>query len=176
MKPLITIQDFEGSRAQGLDESPDRLTPEIEPEFIIEDDQAPLIPEGIYTVGYLDYETGIYFKCPKIMFRFQVISNDECNGTILNFICPVKCLTEPPKRYGKFKLPGPNSKLRRVYTKLFGKLKRGDRMSLRKFRDKIILIRVKTVTKDSLGNDIGEVNWYSKIDELISLESTDIED
>jgi len=147
--------------------------PDIEPDIIIEDDQASLLPEGEYIAGYIDYETGIYFKDPKIRFHFQVISNDKYNGTNLYFTCPVKSLIGSPKRYGRFKTPGPNSKLRRTYSKLFGKLYRGDRMSLRKFRDKLVKVKVITVKRNNLGEYIGEVNWYSKIDELISVEPAD---
>jgi len=145
---------------------------EVEPEFTFESDPTPLIPEGEYQLGYLDYVTGIFFGGPKIKVRFIVLSVAH-HGTELYLYFPVTELLGEPKRYGRFVPPGSSSKLYRTWANLFGKPKRGDRMSLRQFKNMVFTGGVKTVMTDNKDRPIGKANWYSKIDKLISVESAD---
>ena len=143
--------------------------PDIEPEFSIDNPELPLIPDDIYTLGYEGYETYYYFGTPKVKMDFVVIDGEH-QGTKLNRFYNVRKLIGPTGKNGRFKPGGGGSDLVRDWTKLFGKPKRGDRLSLRKFKTVLIKARVSTVTQDSKKNPLPFESRYSCISEFISTE------
>ena len=144
--------------------------PDIEPEFTIDAKELILIPENIYTLGYDGYKTGLYFYTPKIKIGFVILDEGEYYGTRLSRFYRVDKLIGSPGRNGKFKPGGWSSNLIRDWTRLFGKPKRGDRLSLRRFKIGLIKGKVETVTKDGKGRPLPKDSYYSAITELISLE------
>jgi len=157
--------EFSDAKDSEQDKSPD-----IEAEFSIDAEELPLIPDGEYTLGYEGYETGQYFYTPKIKVRFVILDEGEYHGIRLLRFYRVDRLTGPPGRNGKFKSGGWSSNLIRDWTRLFGKPKRGDRLSLRHFKIGLIKAKVETVTKDGKGRPLPKDSYYSAISELISLE------
>jgi len=151
---------------------PDDCT-DIEPEFTIDAEELPLIPEGEYILGYEYYETGYYFKGPKIKLVFTVLDGSEHQGTKLYKYYNVRGLIGKAKKYGRFKPPGWNSELIRDWIKLFGKPVKKSRLSLRVFRNVLIKAMVSTVRKDSKKRPLPYESYYSKINELISVEDID---
>jgi len=144
--------------------------PDIEPEFTIDAEELILIPDNIYTLGYEGYKTGQYFYTPKIKVEFVILDEGEYHGTRLSRFYRVDRLTGAPGRNGKFKPGGWSSSFIRDWTRLFGKPKRGDRLSLRRFKIGLIKGKVETVTKDGKGRPLPKDSYYSAITELISLE------
>ena len=178
----IKTPAFDGqSETQGLDKSnedsiqhPDNKSElDIEPEFSIDEEELPLIPEGEYTLGYDYYETGFYFGGPKIKLAFTVLDEGEHHGTKLHKYYNVRGLIGKAKKYGRFKPPGWNGELIRDWIKLFGKPAKMSRLSLRVFRNVLIKAMVSTVKKDSKKHPLPSESYYSKIAELISIEDID---
>jgi len=146
------------------------INEDLEPEFTIDAEEQPLIPEGIYTLGYEGYETGYYFYTPKINARFVILDKGEYYGTRLHRFYTVEKLTGPSGKNGRFKPGGWSSNFVREWIQLFGKPKRGDRLSLRRYKVGLFKAKVETVTKDGKRKPLPKDSYYSAISELISLE------
>ena len=142
--------------------------PDTEPEFSIDTEALPLIPENEYILGYENYETYQYFNTPKIKVNFTVLDEGKYYGTRLSLFYRVEKLTGPTGKYGRFQPRGMNSDFVRDWIKLFGRPKRNDRLSLHRLKSVLIKANVSTVTHDSKKRPLSVDSRYSCISELIS--------
>ncbi|MCL4790434.1 MAG: hypothetical protein KJ040_00085 [Gammaproteobacteria bacterium] len=148
-------------------------------EFTVIGGIPPLLPEGSYQLAYLGNRTIAGFagsksntrghKAGKLRIDFRVVDVGEYFDvevpTFFNVLVPMQASFG---RNGAFALV-PNSSFLRAYLKLFGRVKRRDRLSLRRFKNVVIEASVRTVKQDRNQKPLAESCHYSVVDELIQV-------
>jgi hypothetical protein len=126
----------------------------------------PLVPNGIYDVGFVSYSTAYMFnKVPKLVLNFRILDFGEHNGKVLPRYYNVKRIKGRPRKNGDFKV-GRRSDFVHEYATLFGLPRRLDRVSMTPFKSVIIKAKVEVVTSDYKQRQMPEALKYSKIAEL----------
>ncbi len=126
-----------------------------------------LIPAGKYEVRYCFYESQICFGGPKVFVHFSIVNHDAYSGTPIARHYTVKSLSGPARKYGNFDVRSPNCGQVREFGRVSDDPERLDRISYASFNDKRILVRVRTVIKDSSGSRLGDDEKYSVVAEII---------
>ncbi|MFP3706191.1 hypothetical protein SB783_19440 [Paraburkholderia sp. SIMBA_009] len=139
------------------------LRPPSSDEFAI--DLNELVPDSTWELSYLGHETRLMFgSAGKLVLRFKIIDPGEHFEKEVCRYYNVELIGKPGNK-GRFK-PGRNSNFVRDYVTLFGRPRRGDRISLRQLCGHIVIGRTRTVKTNSKGKSLGEAA-YSVVDELI---------
>jgi hypothetical protein len=130
----------------------------------------PLVREGIYTVKFMHWWTGILFgRRPKLAIVFRICDQGDYFGIELRRWYNVK-----PKgklgRNGEFKA-GWSSDLVREYANLVGMPRRNDRIALTRYTGLLINAEVKTVRETREQQALPEALQYSVIKRLVSIEA-----
>lgn len=128
-----------------------------------------LVPEGKYEVRYWFYETQVCFGAPKVSVHFSIANHDKYSGTPIARHYTVNGLSGPARKYGNFDVRSPNCRQVREFGRVSDDPERLDRISYASFKDKRILVRVRTVKKDSSGNLLGDDEKYSVVAEIIGV-------
>lgn len=127
-----------------------------------------LIPEGIYELRYLYYETWQWGDQPKIIATFEVLCGPHTGEPLYRYY-NVKAVEGIDVRNGKFKPPnGPRSNIVSDYRRLSGD-RVARRVTLDFLRGTTIEAEVKTVNRDSKRKLASEDQHYSKVHRLIRL-------
>lgn len=127
-------------------------------------DELILIPPGLYTVVFIDYETrrsnGQY--SPKVAITMEVTDEGPHKGVRLQKFYPVKSIQGSPRPGGGF-MASLKGDLYRDYVRFNEKPNRRDRIRLTQYADREIVVEVATVTADGKGRSIPEAAQYSVI-------------
>jgi hypothetical protein len=140
---------------------------------IVEGDQWPLVPHGIYVARLVRHETAIAFKTPKVYLHFELIGPTH-QGARLYAAYRVRELVGARGKGGRFKL-GRRSELFVQVARLHDRTLRLDRVSLRALRQCLLQVRVRTVATDYRQRPLPEALRYSVIAELLGLEAGSLE-
>lgn len=125
----------------------------------------PRITEGTYLFEYDSHSYGYIFEVPKLVVSMRIIEG-PCAGVIL-------CRYFNVLKQGKSYRARGTMALRREMVDLFGKAALANgRMPLIKLAGRVVEADVRTVTEDSRGRPLSEVNWYSVIDRLLRVVET----
>ena len=127
-----------------------------------------LIPEGIYELRYLYYETWQWRDQPKIIATFEVLCGPHIGEPLYKYY-NVKAVEGIDVRNGKFKPPnGPRSNLVSDFRRLSGD-RVARRVTLDFLRDVTIEAEIRTVNRNSKRKLVPEDQHYSKVHRLIRL-------
>lgn len=140
-------------------------------EFLLDGEAPPRIPDGLYQLRFLHWDTAIMFgKAAKIILTFKVIEPGQYFDVVtLPAYYNAKRLVGRPGRHGGFKV-GWRSTFLRDYVRLFHRdAKRLDRMPMSEFEKHIIVGKVKTVTMSSNQEKLPESLQYSVVEELVKV-------
>lgn len=126
--------------------------------FITKEDPRPLLKEGIYEVQYHSHKLDKFFGGYKLYVNFQVCSLSE-DKTELIF-----------KAYNYYdKLPT-GSSLYKDFTLLHGaKIRKNSSLTMKLFKNKILAVRVRTVSLNRKQLKLTECLQYSVVDEIINI-------
>ena len=120
----------------------------------MDDQKPPLIKPGEYPLGFEYHETARLFNQPKLILWFTVLSDGNYHGIKLRRFYNVRSLIGKPGKEGKYNPSGWSSDLVREYAMLHDYLPdRLERISMCRYKDKIITGVVKTVTENSRKHD-----------------------
>lgn len=145
------------------------------------------IPKGEYQAAYSHYETAAVFSCGikgekeirrggKVYLWFNI--DPYKNSALIDARDNIKLfvsynaasITRPFGKNGKFKMTR-GKRFVQDYEKFFGSVKRRDRISPNKYKGKLLKVHVDDVTRDSGQHKYPEDQFYSVIDELVSIET-----
>ena len=130
----------------------------------------PLVPEGKYSVAYIEHQTGMFFGSPKVVFRFRVLNFGEHNGVVLERFYGVKKIVGKPGKWGNFKPPLHGDFLMEFVDCFHLDPKRLDRIPLSHFERNILLAEVKTVYTNSKQSQRPKQLRYSKVARLVKID------
>ena len=131
----------------------------------------PLIPEGEYVATYLHYETKRVFNTSKLFAHFELVEPGPHTGTCLYRAYRVPELLGRQKTNGGFQL-GRRSDLYLELLHLFGERgMRPDRVSMSWLRNKLLRVKVRTVTRDHRHRPLPVCLHYSVVDSLVAIEA-----
>ena len=131
----------------------------------------PHIPPGIYQLAYLGHYTMFFIKAPKVVLRFRVIDQGSCFGIELERFYNVKRLVGKKGKNGRFKV-GSSSDLVLEFCRVStGRITRLDRLPLGTMKSVIIRGIVGTVETNRNQKTLPELMKYSKVKELIGIET-----
>ena len=128
-------------------------------------DGSPLIPEGVYEMGYLSHSTWTFKgRAPKVVIYFRITDPGEFFGVVLPAYYGV---TKHKGKYGKsgdFKA-GKSSNLFRDFCRVFPDrpAPRLDRIPLSNLASVIVRGQVVTVMRGSDQREIPEIARYSRV-------------
>lgn len=127
------------------------------------DERPPLIPEGIYEVGYTKVKAKFWcYNHENSLFYFQIITPGEHQGVELF----MSCRTSPRKGMKAMAYSSKYARMIRVAT-AGNPPHRRDRLTPIVFRGKVFKATVRTVTTDGRKQALAAVNHYSVIDMLL---------
>lgn len=129
----------------------------------------PLIPDAVYVVRFLGWETIFMFRTSKILLRFEVAEGDHA-GVRLIRAYRVQRLIGRPGKGGRFKL-GRGSDLLRDVVRLIDLRVRPDRVSLAFLKGRLWQVKTRTVVTDYRQRPIPEALRYSIVDEIVCAET-----
>jgi hypothetical protein len=136
---------------------------------IAEDDNLILVPEGLYRVKYLHYETrrssGKF--SPKVVMFFAISETGAYQNLVLAKFYNVSRIDGSARRGGGF-VPARRGDLYRDYVRLLTEPHRTDRIRLSRYGDHEWDVNVVTVVTDSSDRSIPETARYSKISAIIA--------
>jgi hypothetical protein len=125
-------------------------------ELVIEGGLPVLIPPGEYDAKVIKIHKLTKFNRPVMQMRFQIVSMDKFNGTVLEAWLPL----------GDGGKLGKGSKLVRWYLTL-EEWGRKDRVILKAFRSRLLRVTVRTVEKDHRQKPLPKTLQYSVVDDLL---------
>ena len=131
----------------------------------VKTDDAPLIPEGIYQLAYINHSTFLFKgRQPKVAVFFRIVDIGENFGVVLPAYYNVDKFIGKRGKSGGFKV-AKRSNLARDYCRVFPteRSPRLDRLPISKMSSVIIQGTVRTVEKDSNQREIPEAVRYSKV-------------
>ena len=129
----------------------------------IEGDDSPLIPEGVYELGYVDHSTWMFMgRQPKVVIWFSVIDLGDYFGLVIPAYYNVDRFIGRRGRNGGFKARKKSNLVRDFY-RVFPHhaLTRLDRIPLSKFETVVIQGTVETVKQGYDQRAIPEPVQYS---------------
>lgn len=136
----------------------------------IHDELRPIVPDGVYRLGYVEHVTGIYFKQPKVCFRFRILDYGQHNGVVLERFYNVARIIGKPQKFGGFK-PARNGHFLNEFVTCFdAHISRLDRLPLSLFERHILKGVVRTTDKDSTQRKRPKALRYSVIEQLIGVD------
>lgn len=130
-------------------------------------DAPACIPPGQYEAVYLHHQTAFIFNSAKVFVHFRITDGDY-TGMKLYRAYRVKKLRGKPRKGGSFEL-GHTHELYRQFVRLTQAKERPDRLSLRRLKNCVLQIRVRTVKKDSKQRELPDALQYSVVDSIESL-------
>ena len=133
--------------------------------------ELPLVPDGKYDLGFLDYFTALkYGRSPKLVVRFKIIEMGDYFDVELSKYYNVNRLIGKPGRHGDFQV-GRMSKFLREYVTLFPDqpIERIDRIPMSRFQNVIVRGSVRTVFHGSDQRKIPKPLQYSVVGDLIKV-------
>ena len=116
----------------------------------------PVIREGEYEAMFLKAEKKELWGQPKLFLWFKVVTHSDYFGQHVYMACPNPSRMRPACKYWKMWVVAAGRKP-----------VRGDRMSTSVFRNKVFLVRIRTVQKNSKQAHLPPELQYSVIDELM---------
>ncbi len=125
-------------------------------ELAIEGGAPILIPEGEYDAKVIRTHKLTKFNRLMLQMRFEVVSMDQFNGTVLEAWLPL----------GDGGKLGKGSKLVRWYLTL-EEWGRKDRVSLKAFRHRLLRVAVRTVAKDYRQKSLPQTLQYSVVEDVL---------
>lgn len=129
----------------------------------------PLVEPNTYDLVYHHHETILYQgKQPKLVVWFKIVSCGPAFETILPRYYNLAAIKGQPRKNGRIK-PGRASDFVREYALLFGLPKRLDRIPMDRFRDAVILGKVRTVKTDYRQRSTPQPLQYSVVAELLQV-------
>lgn len=140
---------------------------------IVKDDTSILIPEGIYELAVLHYETRIIFG-RKVILWFSVVSPKKYAGLIIPCYYNVTKHIGPQMVGGKFEV-GRNRKFVRDYLNVFGDVEELSEIDIDNYIGKTVLGKVVTVTQGSQKEKIPNCLQYSRVSDLIELKDEPVQ-
>jgi len=127
-------------------------------------DDDPHIPEGEYKARCIKSEVNFSPWGPKARLYFEIVSGENANVNLVRHYNLKSSKTPNPDGEVVWE-NGPKSAYIRECKRLFGKTDGKYPHSM--FNDKNFLIQVTSVKLDSNKKDLGEANYYSKVDYII---------
>ena len=129
----------------------------------------PKVPEGIYEAVFVRVEQATVFKTSKIFVWVRIITPGPAFGVEL--FRPYRAHFKPGKQKQLFLKP--RSELRLMLCRVTnGDKVRADRVSLAVLKNKVLTVKVRTVTKDYRQRPLNEMDQYSVIEDIISIETS----
>ena len=126
--------------------------------FKAKEDSLPLVPEGVYQVSYVKYEKSRYQGGYKLYIKFAICDLGAHLGTKVF----------KPYNYYEPLLRGCD--LLKDFELLYGKrVRKNTRLSVSLFKNKILIVRIRTVKKDRKQTELREHQRYSVIDKIIGI-------
>lgn len=132
---------------------------------VIEGDDSPLIPEGVYEMAYLFHKTWMFMgRQPKVVMYFSITEPGDYFGVVLPAYYNVVKHTGRCCKYGGFKA-AKKSNLVRDFCRVFPTqpLPRLDRIPISRLESVLVLGTVENVKKDFQQRDIPEAAQYSRV-------------
>ena len=127
----------------------------------------PEIDEGIYTVKYIGYETGLSWNSKKVIVNFCIVEGEN-SGVPLTRYYNAKSLDEPLGPNGSFSV-GDRSHLVKEFRSLLPEVRSISEIDLNLYANKLIRVQVETTNKTGIGEELSESNQYSVIRKLIEI-------
>lgn len=128
-----------------------------------------LLPPGLYDVTLDRYYTWMMFgRAPKLTLCFQVVTFGEFFQTPIQRHYNVAKLIGRPSVNGRFKV-GFCSDFLREFATLFGAPTRLDRIPMSSFQNRILVAKVRTVSRGTEQREIPAGLQYSTISELVGI-------
>lgn len=140
------------------------------PDVVIGGEPPVLVPSGLYDLSYSYHETKLYGsgQAPKVVIWFKIMGPQHRDIELACYYA-VESLCGKPKKYGRFRLAGYNSRFLRDYVSVLGKPDRWDRITPRHYEGRIIQGEVITVTTGWDKQDIPLALQYSTIKSIVWL-------
>jgi len=130
----------------------------------------PCIPSGKYRLAFDYFETAKMFNHDKLVLSFKVIDFGDAFETPLKRFYNVDHLKGKPQKNGNFKATKGGDFMIEYLTVFPNYVpSRLDRINMEVFKDKVIIGKVKTVTKNNRQRQLPEPMQYSVIEQLIGL-------
>ncbi len=134
--------------------------------FPIEDERPVRVEPGAYEVVMHHYWKGyLYGKSAKLILVFRITTPGPYYGAHLYRCYNIKGLTKRKEIIPK----GWHSTFVREYSALFGAPAKLRDIGIRKYRNKVFLASVRTVTKDARQRPLPKSLQYSVVDELTKI-------
>lgn len=129
-------------------------------EFKMAEGSKPLIPDGEYSVQYVNYERGNIHGNEKLYLYFSIVDQGPHFNVRLR------------KNYNYYSSPPCGSDLHKDLSLLLGRpFKKNTRISLEVFKNSVLRIKTRTVTHDRKQNPYAEHTRYSVIDAILGKET-----
>lgn len=130
----------------------------------------PLVPEGIYTLGYFGHYTYRYLgKIPKLALVFAIMDPGDYFECQVERIYNVKRLIGKQGKGGKFEA-GRSSRFVYEYCRACtDRITRLDRISMSSLKSQLYQGRIETVTKNYEQLELPVILQYSVVRELLGL-------
>ncbi|MEP6608811.1 MAG: hypothetical protein ABJA83_09040 [Burkholderiaceae bacterium] len=123
----------------------------------------PLLPADAWFEAKLaGWRTAILFNCPKVFWKFEIVSPSEWNGARVFRAFRVRKLVGRPSPQGKF-VAAAGGDLYQTLARLLDCKTRADRISLRPLKYMLFKIRLRTVCTNSRQEDLPEHARYSTV-------------
>lgn len=130
-------------------------------EFICDAHPPLLIPEGKYEAAFLRAERKWLWGSEKFYLWFQILSQGDFQGEELYMAC------NAPKKTKRGKVATSNKYYQSWVLAAGRKPNRYDRMNTKVFRGKVILLNIRTVTKNANNLPLPSFLQYSVIDDVL---------
>jgi hypothetical protein len=133
------------------------------------DDDLVLVPQGEYILSYQHHTTWFFMgRFPKVVVTYRIFDMGEQNDKpILAYYNPKKIIGKPRKN-GHF-TAGWRSRFMWDYANCFGKPARQDRIPMCRFKDNLVVAKIRTVTHNRDQRKYPEGLEYSVVSELLGV-------
>jgi hypothetical protein len=129
----------------------------------------PLVRPGIYEMALINYRTASYFRSPKLVLTFRIVTFGEFFGTEVDRFYNVKCIKGKPARRGLFKVGARSDFIREYCLISHASINRLDRISMTPLFNAVVTGKIETVKLDSRQRSIPEQIKYSRVSEIIGI-------
>ena len=127
----------------------------------------PEVPEGIYIVKYIGYETGISWNSKKVTVKFSIAQGKYEGMPLVRYYNAIT-LENPIGANGVYTV-GDLGYLVKEFRTLFPSIQATSEIDLNLYKDKLIRVEVETVNKTGVGEELSKSNCYSVIRRLIEI-------
>ena len=129
-------------------------------------DKPILVPDSVYTVSFVNHITWLYMgRFPKIVVTFAIQDIGDFYLGHLNGYYNAKRLQGKPKKGGQFSVSW-KSDFMLDYSTCFATPLRNDRINMCRFKNVLVQVRTRTVTRNRTQRKYPEGMRYSVIDRL----------